>query len=303
MRGPTRSARQNTPAPGRLPHRSAGGRDNTQYPPMKGTLVNGILSSAVKVAGSLAVIGGAVGGRRRARRRRTAPPALRGSRPPAPITIAPVALAETGATPGVSAGVVYPGLTTGGIFDRASSDAAYSQVGSPKVYFTTQPVDQLNASLLSSSCRSGTILGTFGTTTIQAGSIIAPSVPFFSPIPLPRNPAPNTQLNNPQLTHAGVAVTLNKQVRHGRRPHGDRHLHLNWLAEPLARGQHLRHGDRAEEMNWSCHTVIGRADHRIMAAVTPLTGTAAGKPANGHRNTGGQSLGGASSRVRPGHQG
>ena len=110
---------------------------------------------------------------------------------------------------------MYPGLTTGGILDRASSDSAFSQVGSPKVYFPPQPVNQLNASLLSTSCRSGTILGTFGTTTIQAGSIIAPSVPGFSPIPLPRNPAPNTVLTNSQLTSTGVTVTLNKQVRVG----------------------------------------------------------------------------------------
>ena len=175
---------------------------------MKGTPVNRILSSAVKVAGSLAVIGAAT----------AAAAAPAGADPLAsawgveasgPVTIAPVALAETGATPGVSGGVVYPGLTTGGILDRASSDSAYSQVGSPKVYFTTQPVDQLNASLLSSSCRSGTILGTFGTTTIQAGSIIAPSVPGFSPIPLPRNPAPNTFITTGVR---GLTVTLNKQV-------------------------------------------------------------------------------------------
>lgn len=173
--------------------------------------MNRILSNAVKVAGSLAVIGAAM----------AAAAAPAGADPLAsawgvsatgPISIAPVALAETGATPAVSAGVVYPGLTTGGILDRATSDSAYSQVGSPKVYFTAQPADQLNASLLSSSCRSGTILGTFGTTTIQAGSIVAPSVPGFSPIPLPRNPAPNTVLTNPQLTATGVSVTLNKQV-------------------------------------------------------------------------------------------
>jgi hypothetical protein len=179
---------------------------------MKGTPVNRIFSSAVKVAGSLAVIGAAT----------AAAAAPAGAAPIAsawgvsavgpPITIAPVALAVTGLTPGVSAGVVYPGLTTGGILDRATTTSAFSQVGSPKVYFPIQPVDQLNASLLSSSCRSGTILGTFGTTTIQAGSIIAPSVPGFSPIPLPRNPAPNTVLTNPQLTSTGVSVTLNKQV-------------------------------------------------------------------------------------------
>ena len=59
---------------------------------------------------------------------------------------------------------------------------------------------------------SGTILGTFGTTTIQAGSIVAPGVPGFTPIPLPRNPAPNTELSNPQLADVGVTVTLNMQT-------------------------------------------------------------------------------------------
>jgi hypothetical protein len=185
---------------------------------MRGTTVNRILSNAVKVTGSLAVIGAA-----------TAAAATPAGAAPLPIaqaygvaaagtvTIAPVALASTSkkTTPAVSAGVVYPGLTTGGILDRASLAGAFAQVGSPKVYFTTQPVDQLNASLLSSSCRTGTILGTFGTTTIQGGSIVAPSVPGFTPIPLPRNPAPNTVLTNPQLSDAGLTVTLNKQTGKG----------------------------------------------------------------------------------------
>ena len=176
---------------------------------------------------------------------------------------------------------MYPGLTTGGILDRASSDSAYSTVGSPKVYFTIQPVDQLNASLLSSSCRSGTILGTFGTTTIQAGSIIAPSVPGFKPIPLPRNPAPNTVHHVPGVR--GLTVELNKQVTTAGVLEVDGIYITAGSADPLARGQHLRdhdlivsHGDRIH------------ADRQIMAAVTPLTGTAAGKPANGHRYTGGR---------------
>ena len=182
---------------------------------MKGTTVNGILGGAVKVAGALAVIGGTMTAAAAPAGATTPPSTAYGVKATGPITIAPVAKADPSTTPVLSAGVVYPGLTTGGIYDRASSDDAYSQVGSPKVYFTTQPVDQLNASLLSSSCRSGTILGTFGTTTIQGGSIIAPSVPFFSPIPLPRNPAPNTVLTNPQLVSTGVHVTLNKQSRSG----------------------------------------------------------------------------------------
>ena len=107
---------------------------------------------------------------------------------------------------------MYPGLTTGGILDRASFEFGLLPGRLAQGVLPLQPVDQLNASLLSTSCRSGTILGTFGTTTIQAGSIIAPSVPGFSPIPLPRNPAPNTVLTNPQLTSMGVTVTLNKQV-------------------------------------------------------------------------------------------
>ena len=194
--------------------RSASNRDNAVTITNEGDNVNRIFSNAVTVAGSLALIGGASAA--------AATPAgaavvasAWGVSATGPVTIAPVALATSFNTPKVSAGVVYPGLTTGGILDRASFTSAFSQVGSPKVYFTTQPVDQLNASLLSTSCRSGTILGTFGTTTIQGGSIIGPSVggfPGFSPIPLPRNPAPNTVLTNPQLANAGVKVTLNKQT-------------------------------------------------------------------------------------------
>ena len=172
--------------------------------------MNRIFSSAVKVAGSLAVVGGVV----------VAAAAPAGAAPLAsawgvsaigpPITIAPVALAETGATPGVSAGVVYPGLTTGGILDRAKPFQAYSQVGAVKVY-GPQQVDQLNASMVSSTCRLSLFGGPpFGGATIQAGSIVASSVPFFPPIPLIRNPAPNTVINLGPVT-----VTLNKQTFNG----------------------------------------------------------------------------------------
>jgi hypothetical protein len=176
---------------------------------MKGTPVNRILGSAVKVAGTLALIGGATAA--------AATPADAGGSPTSeaygvlaagPVTIPKVADATPANTPQVSRGVIYPGLTTGGILDRASLDSAFSQVGSPKVYFTDQPVDQLNASLLSSSCRSGGILGTFGTTTIQGGSIVVPSVKGFKPIPLPRNPAPNTVI---PTGVKGLAVTLNME--------------------------------------------------------------------------------------------
>ena len=170
--------------------------------------MNRILSSAVKVAGSVAVIGAATAAAAAPAGADTPPTTSYGVYATGPVAIAKVAQATTGHTPKVSAGVSYPGLTTGGILDRASLDDAYSQVGSPRVYYPPQPVDQLTASLLSTSCRSGTILGTFGTTTIQAGSIVAPSVPKFSPISLPRNPAPNTNI---PTGVRGLTVTLNKQ--------------------------------------------------------------------------------------------
>ena len=123
------------------------------------------------------------------------------------ITINPVANATTGNTPQVSGPVVVPRfLTTGGILDRAAPQQAYSQVGAVKVYGLSQ-VEQLNASMVSSTCRTGGILGTFGTTTIQAGSIVAPDRPFFPPIPLIRNPAPNTV-----ISLGSLQITLNKQV-------------------------------------------------------------------------------------------
>jgi hypothetical protein len=101
---------------------------------------------------------------------------------------------------------VYPGvLTTGGILDRAKRFQAYSQVGAVKVYGLSQ-VEQLNASMVSSTCRIGFNGSAFGGATIQAGSIVAPDLPFFPPIPLIRNPAPNTVINLGSLK-----VTLNKQ--------------------------------------------------------------------------------------------
>jgi hypothetical protein len=179
---------------------------------MKGTTVKRIFSNAVKVAGTLALIGGASAAAAAPAGAVVSPSKAFGVGATGPIAIPKIAVATPDATPAVSAGVLYPGLTTGGILDRASLDSAFSQVGSPKVYYLIQPVDQLNASLLSSSCRTGTILGTFGTTTIQGGSIVAPSVPGFSPIPLPRNPAPNTVI---PTGVGGLKITLNSQTTAG----------------------------------------------------------------------------------------
>jgi hypothetical protein len=178
---------------------------------MKGTSVNRILSSAVKVAGSLGVIGGALAFAAAPAGAAPTPTYAYGLSAFGVIHIAPVAHVNVGSTPQVSAGVVYPGfVTTGGILDRAKRFQAYSQVGAVKVY-GPQQVDQLNASMVSSTCRLSLFGGpAFGDATIQAGSIIAPSVPFFPPIPLIRNPAPNTVINLGPVT-----VTLNKQTFNG----------------------------------------------------------------------------------------
>jgi len=168
--------------------------------------VNRILSSAVKVAGSLALIGGAVVAA--AMPAAAAPPPTKawGISAGGFIHINPVAQATIFNTPQVASSFIYPGfVTTGGILDRASATEAYSQVGSPKVYLFSQ-VDQLNASMATSTCRIG-FFGTFGDSTIQNGSIVITGEPS---IPLIRNPAPNTHIFLP-----GITVTLNRQTVSG----------------------------------------------------------------------------------------
>ena len=171
---------------------------------MKGTLVNRILSRAIAVAGSLAVMGGTVVAA--AMPAAAAPPPTRawGVSANGFIHINPVAEASYFFTPATSSAFVYPGfVTTGGILDRASLTDAYSNVGSPKVYVNGHITDQFNASNVMSSCRR--ILGfKLGTTTIQAGSISEIGLPN---IPLPRNPGINTHIFLP-----GVTITLNRQT-------------------------------------------------------------------------------------------
>jgi hypothetical protein len=178
---------------------------------MKGTPVNRILSRAVKVAGSLGVVGGALAFAAAPAGAAPTPTDAYGLSAVGPITINPVANADIFNTPQVSGPVVYPGvLTTGGILDRAKRFQAYSQVGAVKVYGLSQ-VEQLNASMVSSTCRLSLFGGpAFGDSTIQAGSIVAPDLPFFPPIPLIRNPAPNTVINLGSLK-----ITLNKQTFNG----------------------------------------------------------------------------------------
>jgi hypothetical protein len=179
---------------------------------MKGRPVNRILSSAVKVAGSLAVVGGVMAAAAAPAGAAPSPTNAYGiSAFGAGITINPVAYTDIFNTPQVSGPVVVPGfITTGGILDRAKPLQAYSQVGAVKVYGLSQ-VEQLNASMVSSTCRISFGGPAFGDATIQGGSIVAPDLPFFPAIPLIRNPAPNTVINLGDLT-----VTLNKQTVTGK---------------------------------------------------------------------------------------
>ena len=205
--------RQNTPAPDGCRTRFASSHDNTRDSPMKGIPVNRILSRTVRVAGSLAVVGGALAaGASPASAAPVSNNQAYGVSATGYITIAPVALAKPSTTPALSSGVVVPDfITTGGIMDRAAFNAAYSNVGSPKVQLFQQ-VDQLNATDVMSSCR--TILGLhFGFTTIQGGLISTPSQPFLPPIPLPRNPGINDKITIPGSPN--IHITLNKQTGSG----------------------------------------------------------------------------------------
>ncbi len=173
---------------------------------MKGTPVNRILSNAVKVAGSLAVIGGTVVAA--AMPAAAAPPTRAyGVAANGFIHISPVAEANFFNSPQAASSVnVADFVSTGGILDRASATDAYSNVGAPKVYLDGSITDQLNASSAMSSCRN--IFGSkVGFTTIQAGSISEVGLPN---IPLPRNPAINTKIFLPSVT-----VTLNRQTVSG----------------------------------------------------------------------------------------
>jgi len=170
---------------------------------MKGTPVNRILSSAVKVAGSLAVVGGALAV--------AATPAgalnpirAYGVAAQGFINIPQVAVATNNFTPATASSFVFPEfVTTGGILDRATATAAFANVGSPKIYLDGHITDQLNASNAMSSCR--LLFGIpFGQSTIQNGSIMESGLPNIA---LPTNPAPNTKIFIP-----GVTITLNKQV-------------------------------------------------------------------------------------------
>ena len=170
---------------------------------MKGTPVNRILSSAVKVAGSLAVVGGALAA--------AAAPAgainpirAYGVAAQGFINIPQVAVATNNFTPATASAFVFPDfVTTGGILDRATATSAFANVGSPKIYVDGHITDQLNADNAMSSCR--LLFGIpFGSSTIQNGSIMESGLPNIA---LPRAPAPNTKIFIP-----GVTITLNKQV-------------------------------------------------------------------------------------------
>ena len=178
---------------------------------MKGTSVKRILSSAVKVAGSLGVIGGAMAFAAAPAGAAPTPTYAYGLSAFGVIHIAPVAHVNVGSTPQVAAAFVYPGfVTTGGILDRAKRFQAYSQVGAVKVYGLSQ-VEQLNASWSrppAGSASSAALRSAMRPS--RPARSWRPTVPFFPPIPLIRNPAPNTVINLGSLK-----ITLNKQTFNG----------------------------------------------------------------------------------------
>ena len=197
---------------------------------MKGTLVNRILSRAVKVAGSLAVVGSvAVAAAMPAA---AAPPTRAwGVSAVGLTTIAPVALATLTFTPATSSAFVVPlFITTGGILDRASTTDAFSNVGSPKIYLGSQ-YSQLNASNVMSSCRN--IFGfKFGQTTIQAGLDLGDRPAEHS---VAAQPCPEHDDLPPGRVH-GHAEQADGSGGH---PHGDRDLRHQLPADPVGRGQPL----------------------------------------------------------------
>lgn len=163
-----------------------------------------MFSSAVKVAGSLAVIGGAVAAAAMPAGASSLTTRAWGLSANGIIHISPVAKATASMTPATAASYTSPSfVTTGGIQDRVTdSTDAYSNVGSPKIYLGGHLTDQINADNVMSACR--TILGIpFGFTTIQNGSISQIGLPDIA---LPRHPAINTKIYLPYVT-----ITLNRQ--------------------------------------------------------------------------------------------
>jgi hypothetical protein len=169
--------------------------------------VNRLFSGAVKVAGSLAVIGGAIVAAAGPAGAAT-PVSAWGAQASPPQFLAPVAPASTLTfTPNSASNANLPGLlATGTIFDRASTTTGYALVNSPLV--TLRAVQAwVKADQVTSTCR---MVGpfTFGSADVPNGSITQTGQ---STIALPAAPAPNTTYVLP----GGATVTLNKQTTIG----------------------------------------------------------------------------------------
>ena len=194
------------------------------------TPVNRILSSAVKVAGSLAVVGGALAA--------AATPAgalnpirAYGLAAQGFINIPQVAVATNNFTPATASSFVFPGfVTTGGILDRATATSAFANVGSPKIYIDGHITDQLNASNAMSSCR---LL--FG---VPFGSVHHPERLDHGV-----GAAQHRAADQPRPQHEDFPPGGDRHAQqagaHGRRPHRDRDLRLRLWPEPVHRRQPL----------------------------------------------------------------
>ncbi len=161
--------------------------------------MNRLLSGAVKVAGALAVAGGAVLASALPAGAVTLPRSW-GAQATGIVSLPQVALSTPGNTPVTAFNVSAGGLFSASfILDRSGPDTAYSTVASPAVSVSSA-LATISATTALSACTTG--LG--GRTTLSGGSIVQSG---RATIHLPVSPGINTQIKIP----GGVTITLNKQ--------------------------------------------------------------------------------------------
>ncbi len=118
-----------------------------------------------------------------------------------PISLGPVAYADSLSTPGVASNANFTNfLTTGRIVDRASFTTGYSLVNSPLVQYG---LVKGQADQVTSWCHVG------DTTTFGGAKIFNGTLSFNNSVVyvVPRHPAPNTT-----VTVDGATVTFNEQI-------------------------------------------------------------------------------------------
>ena len=165
--------------------------------------MNRLLSGAVKVAGSLAVVGGAVLASALPAGAVTLPRSW-GAQATGIVSLPQVALSTPGNTPVTAFNVSAGGLFSASfILDRSGPDTSYSKVQNP-VVSVSSALAAISATTAISMCTTDVN----GTSTIIGGSIVQTGQPT---IHLPVTPAVNTQIQIP----GGVTITLNKRNYYG----------------------------------------------------------------------------------------